>query len=86
MKNKGKWAAALLITIALLAGGILFLWQTGFFAAAASLEGVQQYIERFSPYSQLIYFLVQLVSVIVAPIPSNLTAAAGAVLFGFWPA
>ena len=47
---------------------------------------MQQYIERFSPYSQLIYFLVQLVSVIVAPIPSNLTAAAGAVLFGFWPA
>lgn len=86
MKNKSRWAIALLITIVLLGGGILFLWQTGFFAVASSLEGVQQYMERFSPYSQLIYFLVQLASVIVAPIPSNLTAAAGAVLFGFWPA
>lgn len=84
MKNRGKWTATLLIAIILLAGGIAFLWQTGFFAAAASLEGLQQYMERFSPCSQLIYFLVQLASVIVAPIPSNLTAAAGAVLFGFW--
>ncbi|MCI8539769.1 MAG: TVP38/TMEM64 family protein [Oscillospiraceae bacterium] len=86
MKNKSKWTAALPAAVILLAGGIIFLWQTGFFAAASSLEGLQQYIERFSPYSQLIYFLVQLASVIVAPIPSNLTAAAGAVLFGFWEA
>ncbi len=86
MKKNRKWIATLFITVILLAACLLFLWQSGFFAAASSLEGLQGYIDHFSPYSQLLFFVVQLISVIVAPIPSNLTAAAGAVLFGFWEA
>lgn len=84
MRN-AKRAGILALAIVLLGGGLLFLWKTGFFAAAASLEGMRAYIERFSPFAQLIFFVVQLLSVIVAPIPSNLTALAGAVLFGMWP-
>lgn len=80
-----KWAVTLFLTLLLIGGGAVFLWQTGFFAAATSLEGIQGYIEDFSPYSQLVFFLVQLASVIIAPIPSNITAAAGALLFGAWP-
>ena len=45
----------------------------------------KSYSDRSAPWSQLIYFAVQLLSVLVAPIPSNITAAAGACLFGFWP-
>ena len=74
--------AAVLLAAALAGGGVWFLWATGFFQAAASLEGLRTYIEDFSPYSHLIYFLVQLASVVLAPIPSNLTALAGGVLFG----
>lgn len=85
MRQK-KWVGTLVAAVALIGGGLIFLYQTGFFAAAASLDGVRDYIERFSPYSHLIYFIVQLASVIVAPIPSNITAAAGAVAFGLWPA
>ena len=81
-----KRAVLLVLTLLLLGGGLFFLWDTGFFAAASSLEGMRAYIERFSPFAQLIFFVVQLLSVIVAPIPSNLTALAGAVLFGMWPA
>lgn len=44
------------------------------------------YIERFSPYSYLVFFLIQFLSVILAPIPNNVMAVAGAVLFGTWPA
>ena len=44
-----------------------------------------EYIARCAPWSHLAYFGVQLVSVVVAPIPSNITAAAGAYLFGLWP-
>ena len=44
------------------------LWKTGFFDAAHSLEALHQYI--------------QLASIIIAPIPSNLTTAAGGLLFG----
>lgn len=80
-----KWRITLLATL-LLSGGIaLLLWRTGFFRAATSLEGIQTYIDTFSPYSQLVFFFIQLSSVILAPIPSNITAAAGALLFGTWP-
>ena len=33
----------------------------------------------------LCFFLLQFLSVVLAPIPSNITAAAGGVLFGTWP-
>lgn len=85
MKNRQKLLilAALLL---LLAGGGWFLYSSGFFQAARSLDGLRAYIAHFAPYSHLAFFLVQLLSVVLAPIPSNITAAAGGVLFGTWPA
>jgi len=62
------------------------LWASGFFTAIRTPEGIESYIQRFAPYSHLVFFLIQLASVILAPIPSNLTAAAGALLFGALPA
>ena len=85
MKRR-RWLAALLVLVFVLGGGALLLWRTGFFAAAASLEGMRAYIGRYAPYSHLVFFLIQLLSVIIAPIPNNITALAGAVLFGTWPA
>lgn len=84
-----KWdkrLAALLLLAALAGGGGWLLWSTGFFACLGSLEEMRAYIQRFSPYSHLFYLLLQLLSVVVAPIPSNITALAGAVLFGPWTA
>ena len=78
-----SWPLTLLLTLVLLGGGGYFLWRTGFFAIT-SLEGMRTYIQNFTPYSHLIYFLIQLASVILAPIPSNLTAMAGGLLFGAW--
>lgn len=78
-----SWPLTLLLTLVLLGGGGYFLWRTGFFAIT-SLEGMRTYIQNFAPYSHLIYFLIQLASVILAPIPSNLTAMAGGLLFGAW--
>ncbi len=80
--KKRIWAAVL--AAALLIGGTLALGRSGFFEAASSLEGMRAYIARFTPRAHLVFFLVQLASVIVAPIPSNVTALAGAVLFGTW--
>ena len=76
----------LAVTVLLLLGGGYFLYRTGFFAAATSLEGLQTYIARSAPYSHLCFFFLQLLSVVLAPIPSNISAAAGGVLFGTWPA
>ena len=85
MKQR-HWFFVLVLAVLLLGGGAFALWRTGFFDSITTLAGTQQYIERFSPYSQLVFFLVQLASVILAPIPSNITAAAGGLLFGTWPA
>ena len=81
-----KWPVILLLILLLLAGGGYLLWRSGLFAAFTSLEAMQDYIGRFAPYSHLVYFLIQLLSVILAPIPSNVTALAGGLLFGTWPA
>jgi uncharacterized membrane protein YdjX (TVP38/TMEM64 family) len=50
------------------------------------VEGFRAYIRAYAPYSQLLFFLVQLRSVVLAPVPSNISAAAGGMLFGTWPA
>ena len=73
------------LTIAILGGSVWALYATGFFRAAGSPEQMGEYISRCAPWSHLAYFAIQLASVIIAPIPSNITAAAGAYLFGLWP-
>lgn len=85
MKKRQK-LLILAAVLLLLAGGGWFLYSSGFFRAAGSLEGLRAYIDRFAPYSHLLFFLVQFLSVVLAPIPSNITAAAGGLLFGTWPA
>lgn len=80
--KKRTWFLTLLSTVLLLTMGGILLWRTGFFQAATSLSGLQDYLTAFSPYSHLVFFLLQLASVIIAPIPSNVTALAGSLLFG----
>lgn len=80
--KKRTWFLTLLSTVLLLTMGGILLWRTGFFQAATSLSGLQDYLTAFSPYSHLVFFLLQLASVIIAPIPSNVTTLAGALLFG----
>ena len=79
-KQWGLWALVLLLAL----GGGLFLHRSGFFAACTSIEALRAYIGRSAPYSHLFFFLLQFLSVVLAPIPSNLTAAAGGMLFGAW--
>lgn len=76
----------LILVVILLLGGTAFLCRSGFFTACTSQEALQDYISRTAPYAHLFFFLVQLLSVVLAPIPSNITAAAGGVLFGTWGA
>lgn len=73
-------------TVVLLGGCVLGLYLTGFFEAATSPERIKDYIENSAPWSHLVFFFLQLVSSIIAPIPSNITALAGAILFGTIPA
>ena len=85
MKGKGGKLILLLAVLAVLAACIWGLYRTGFFQAVRSEADLEAYIQGFAPWSHLAYFGIQLASVIVAPIPSNVTAVVGAALFGFWP-
>lgn len=85
MKHLLKLVSAVLVLLLCALGGV-FLWRSGFFAALSSQQALQDYIAQFAPYSHLCFFLLQFLSVVLAPIPSNLSAAAGGMLFGTWPA
>lgn len=80
-KEKAAWAAVLTVTLVLLGLLSWVLWVSGFFSVRSEAD-LQAYIAHFAPYSHLVFFLLQLSSVILAPIPSNLTAAVGGLLFG----
>lgn len=82
----GKTAKKLCLvaTILLLAGGVWGLYCSGFFEACTSQKALQDYIAQRAPYGQLWFFVLQLLSVVLAPIPSNITALAGGVIFGAW--
>ena len=58
MKRAGKYLSLAAVLLLLLGGGV-FLWHSGFFAAASSQESMQAYIQRFAPYSHLCFFLVR---------------------------
>lgn len=85
MKNKQGRIILWVLTIAILGGCLWALYATGFFQVIGSPEQMGEYIVRSAPWSHLTYFGVQILSVVIAPIPSNITAAAGAYLFGLWP-
>lgn len=85
MKNKQGRITLWVLTIAILGGCLWALYATGFFQVIGSPEQMGEYIVRSAPWSHLTYFGVQILSVVIAPIPSNITAAAGAYLFGLWP-
>ena len=80
-KNAIRWLLAAL-GLGLIGGGAWFLYDTGFFSALSSAEAMEAYIQRFSPFGELVFFLVQLLSVLIPPIPNNILALAGSVVFG----
>ena len=84
MKHLLKITSAVLVLLLCALGGV-FLWRSGFFAALSSPQALQDYLSQFAPFSHLCFFLLQFLSVVLAPIPSNLSAAAGGMLFGTWP-
>ena len=80
-KDRKKWLAALAIVL-LLAAFCVVLWHTGLLEKLKNVEQLQVYLASHTPWSQLIFLGLQLCSVIIAPIPSNIIAAAGGAAFG----
>lgn len=72
--------------LALALAALYALWRSGFFAHIRSVEELQTMIASAGAWSGAAYFLIQVLSVILMPIPSNVTMMAGALVLGFRPA
>lgn len=89
MKQKKLLSARIWLLIALaivvVAGIVLLIVFTDVQTLFTSVDALRDYIAQFGSFGMIVFFVIQLISVILAPIPSNVTTIAGAILFGFWP-
>ena len=87
--NRKKIIRIILVVLAvaaLLAAGGYALWKNGFFEKINSVEALREVIAGAGVWAGAVYFALQMMTVIVAPIPSNISMMAGALALGFWPA
>lgn len=81
-KRKLKQWIYILIGIGLLLALIIYLKVSGILGYMSSIEDFKVYIEGFGDKSYIVFFTLQLISIIIAPIPSNISTVAGAMIFG----
>lgn len=83
-KDKIKSFFCILIITAVIVGTFMYVKSKGLLGFMESAESFKQYIESYGDSSRLVFFLIQFMSVIIAPIPSNISALAGGNVFGTW--
>ena len=84
-KRARRIALAVLVVLAL-AAGVFALYRNGWFESIDSVEELRALIDRAGAFAGIVFFLLQMLTVIIAPIPSNVTMMAGALALGFWQA
>jgi uncharacterized membrane protein YdjX (TVP38/TMEM64 family) len=83
-KEKLKISFGILIIIIGIIGIVIFAKSTGILNFMNSVEAFKTYIEGYGNEAYIIFFIIQFMSVIIAPIPSNISAVAGGTIFGMW--
>ena len=89
MEGKQSGRARRFFTVLLCAAAAaaaLWLWESGLLERMNSREEIRAMIEAAGPFAGAVYFFIQLLTVVIAPIPSNISMMAGALAMGFWPA
>ena len=84
MKKKGRALRIALVALVVLALAAV-LYKNGWFERIGSVEELRALIDEAGAFAGIVFFLLQMLTVIVAPIPSNVTMMAGALALGFWP-
>lgn len=72
-----KRVLIVVLVVAALAAAGYGLYRSGVFEKIGSVEELQALIDSAGPMASIVYFLLQMMTVIVAPIPSNITMMAG---------
>lgn len=83
-KDRIKFCVYLLTVIAGLIGIFAYMKSSGILNYMSSAEEFKKYIEGYGEKAYLVFFIVQFISVIIAPIPSNVSAVVGGTVFGMW--
>ncbi|MCK5758449.1 MAG: TVP38/TMEM64 family protein [Clostridiales bacterium] len=86
--NKSQiWSGAVLLIILIAVIVLFFIGRAkGWMSMFNSVEELQAYISGYGAWAPLVFFGLQVVQVIIAPIPGSVTTLFGGVFFGFWNA
>ncbi len=72
----------------LVMGGLMAIFivskSSGILDSIVSIEAFRKYIGGYGDRAYIAFFIIQFISVIIAPIPSNISTAAGGAIFGMW--
>ena len=85
-KKRARRSALAVLVVLALAAGVFALYRNGWFERIGSVEELRALIDRAGAFAGIVFFLLQMLTVIIAPIPSNVTMMAGALALGFWQA
>ena len=89
MMNRKNILRAILLVVPIAAAlGILYwiLRANGYLDIFSSSDALQDYISSFGIWAPAIFFTLQIIQVVISPIPGNVTTLVGGALFGFFPA
>lgn len=62
----------------------LWIWSRDFWAVISNRETFRQRMESYGAWGPLVFMSLQFLQVLAAPIPGELTGAAGGYIFGWW--
>lgn len=81
------WSGSLLLALILAVVVLFFVGRAkGWMSMFNSVEELQDYVSGFGAWAPLVFFGLQVLQVILAPIPGSVTTLFGGIFFGFWKA
>jgi len=84
-----KRITALIILVAVISAivvSVILLRNSGKLEVFSSQASMREWVSGFGVWAPAAFFLIQMLQVIVSPIPGSVTTLVGGALFGLWPA
>jgi uncharacterized membrane protein YdjX (TVP38/TMEM64 family) len=83
LNNKKIVISLLILIVAVFVALYFVLRHMGWLDIFGSVETIQEYISGFGIWAPIAFAALQILQVIISPIPGNITTLAGGLLFGF---
>lgn len=81
------WSGAVLLAMLIAVVVLYFIGKNnGWFSMFDSVEELQDFVSGYGVWAPLVFFFLQVIQVILAPIPGSVTTLFGGIFFGFWKA